>query len=78
MNETYNFYSSIREILNKVRQKDFAAINSAMMKAYCQICMRIIKQEQRFENIRILQIQFTRSCPFLSVFHSYAEKELAA
>ena len=39
---------------------------------------RILKQEQRFKNIRILQIQFTRSCPFLSAFHSYAEKELAA
>ena len=78
MNETYKFYSSIREILNNIRQKDFTAINSAMMKAYCQICMRIIKKEQHFKNICILQIQFTKSCPFLSVFHSYAKKEPAA
>jgi len=43
-----------------------------------KIGWRTIKQEQRFENIRILQFQFNRSCPFLSAFHSYAEKEPAA
>jgi hypothetical protein len=43
-----------------------------------KIGQRIIKQEQRFKSICILQIQFTKSCPFLSAFQSYAEKEPAA
>lgn len=37
----------------------------------------IIEQEQFIKNICTLQIQFIRSCPFLSVFNSYAEKEPA-
>lgn len=78
MSEIYNFYSSIREILYKIRQKDFAAINSATIKASCQIGRRIIKQEQHFNYICAMQIQFTRSCPFLSAFYSNTEKELAA
>lgn len=77
MSEFYNFYSSLFKILYKTRQKALAAINFAAMKTCSQISRRIIKKLQRFENICILQIQFTRSCPFLSVFHSYAEKELA-
>lgn len=43
-----------------------------------KIGRRIIKQEQHFKNIYAMQIQFIRSCPFLSAFHSYAEKEPAA
>jgi len=78
MSELNNFYFTILEIRAKVRQKAFAAINFAAMKAYCQIDRRILKQEQRFKNFCILQIQFTRSCPFLSAFYSYVEKELAA
>lgn len=77
MNEIYNFFSYILKFLYKIRQKAFITINFAAMKFYCQIGWRIIMQEQHFKNIYAMQIQFIRSCPFLSVFHSYAEKELA-
>lgn len=46
MNELDNFYSSIREILSKARQKAYTAVNFAMVEAYWQIGKRIVEQEQ--------------------------------
>lgn len=46
MNELDDFYSSIREILSKARQKAYTAVNFAMVEAYWQIGKRIVEQEQ--------------------------------
>ena len=40
MNELDDFYSSIREILSKARQKAYTAVNFAMVEAYWQIGKR--------------------------------------
>jgi len=47
MNELDDFYSSIRDILNKARQKAYTAVNFAMVEAYWQIGRRIVEQEQQ-------------------------------
>jgi len=47
MNELNDFYSSIREILSKARQKAYTAVNFAMVEAYWQIGRRIVEQEQQ-------------------------------
>ncbi|MGB4673717.1 MAG: PDDEXK nuclease domain-containing protein [Azovibrio sp.] len=47
MNELDDFYSSIREILSKARQKAYTAVNFAMVEAYWQIGRRIVEQEQQ-------------------------------
>jgi len=47
MNELDNFYSSIRDILSKARQKAYTAVNFAMVEAYWQIGRRIVEQEQQ-------------------------------
>lgn len=41
-----SFFQDIREILNKARQKTYAAINFAMVEAYWQIGKRIVEEEQ--------------------------------
>jgi len=41
-----SFFQDIREILNKARQKTYAAINFAMVEAYWQIGKRIVDEEQ--------------------------------
>lgn len=41
-----SFFQDIREILNKARQKTYAAINFAMVEAYWQIGKRIVNEEQ--------------------------------
>jgi len=78
MNNLGDFYSSIPEVLYKIRQKAFAAINFAAMKACYQIGQRSIEQEQQFKKIYTVRSQLVRSGPFLSAFYSYTEKEPAA
>jgi len=47
MNELDDFYSSIRDILSKARQKAYTAVNFAMVEAYWQVGKRIVEQEQQ-------------------------------
>ena len=47
MSELNDFYSSIRDILSKARQKAYTAVNFAMVEAYWLIGKRIVEQEQK-------------------------------
>lgn len=42
-----DFIVEIKQIINKARQKAYAAINSAMIEAYWQLGKRIVEQEQQ-------------------------------
>ena len=44
MNELDNFYSSIRDILSKARQKAYTAVNFAMVEAYWSIGRMIVEK----------------------------------
>ena len=41
-----NFFSEIKTILSKAREKTYASINSAMVEAYWLIGKRIVEEEQ--------------------------------
>ena len=42
-----SFFEDIRKILSDARQKTYAAVNSAMIEAYCFIGRRIVEEEQK-------------------------------
>src|SRR3989337_2150559 len=47
MNDLSNFYSDIKNILGRARQKAFSAVNTAMVEAYWLIGRRIVEEEQK-------------------------------
>jgi len=46
MNELGNFYSDIKDILNRSRHKTYSAINTCMVETYWLIGQRIVNEEQ--------------------------------